>query len=112
MEHFGRDFRYAFRGLAKSPGFTLVAALSLALGIGANTAIFSALDAVLLRLLPTRAPEQLVSVTTAFSVRGETRYNQSFSYPFYRALRDGAQSSAWRTIGSLGPEDREDQWPS
>src|ERR1700681_4953332 len=102
MEYFGRDFRYGLRGLAKSPGFTLAAALSLALGIGANTASFSALNAVLLRLLPVRAPEQLVSVTTAFSVRGETRYNQSFSYPVYRALRDGTQSLqgliAFRTL--------------
>ena len=101
MENFSRDLRYGLRGLAKSPGFTVVAALSLALGIGANTAIFSVLDAVLLRLLAARAPEQLVSVNTAFSVRGEMRYNQSFSYPVYRALRDGAQSAqviAFRTL--------------
>ena len=59
IETLTQDVRYGGRVLLRSPGFTLVVALSLALGIGANTAIFSLLDAALLRLLPVEAPEQL-----------------------------------------------------
>ena len=57
-----QDLRYAFRTLQKSPGFAAVAILSLALGIGANTAIFSLIDAVILKSLPVRHPEELLQV--------------------------------------------------
>jgi hypothetical protein len=80
IEDLGRDLLYAFRQLARSPGFTLTAVLSLALGIGANTAIFSLADAVLLRMLPVQEPQQLVEITR---VGGG-----SLSYPLYRYIRE------------------------
>jgi hypothetical protein len=60
IEAFWLDLNYALRTMRRSPGFTVVAVLSLALGIGANTAIFSVIDALMLRMLPVRNPEQLV----------------------------------------------------
>src|SRR5437660_5312178 len=64
------DFKFALRQLPKNPGFTAVAVLTLALGIGATTAIFNLLDAIVLRSLPVREPGQLFFITTGGSVSG------------------------------------------
>src|SRR5579872_60938 len=71
------DLRFALRTLRKSPGFALVAILSLALGTGANTAIFSLIDAVMLRLLPVSHPEELVFVNTNGVQMGSVRVSES-----------------------------------
>src|SRR6185295_18109976 len=86
-----QDIRYGLRILLKKPGFTLVAVLSLALGIGANTAIFSLLDAVLIRSLPVKEPEQLVLFGNARSMGMTNDFPSEstdlFSYPFYRQVQ-------------------------
>ena len=81
-----RDLRYAVRGLLRQPGFTLVAVLSLGLGIGLNTTMFSVVNAVLLKDLPVRDPERLVEIYTNLSE--EMPYLTS-SYPDYEDLRQG-----------------------
>ena len=60
LERFGQDVRYGWRTLCKNPLFTAMAVLSLALGIGANTAIYSIIDATMIRALPVRSPGELV----------------------------------------------------
>jgi predicted permease len=95
MQGIIQDLRYSLRMLLKSPAFTLVAILSLALGIGANTAIFSLLDAVMLRSLPVQQPEQLVLFGNGESVGSTTgigsRNAQLFSYPFYKETQQRAE---------------------
>jgi predicted permease len=81
-----RDVRYAFRRMAKAPGFTAIAIGSLALGIGANTAIFSLVNAVLLSGLPVRAPQELVEIYTSEEHDGYP-YSVS-SYPDLEDLRE------------------------
>src|SRR5882724_5407593 len=77
--NFVSDVRFAIRTLRKSSAFTLVAVFSLALGIGANTAIFSLIDAVLLRMLPVDRPEQLVFVRTSSQNIGNIQVSQTIS---------------------------------
>jgi len=86
-----QDIRYGIRMLLKKPGFTAVAVLSLALGIGANTAIFSLLDAVLIKTLPVERPEQLVLFGKGESMGMTTGFPDGstdlYSYPFYRQVQ-------------------------
>ena len=84
-----RDVRYALRQLRRSPGFAVVAVLTLALGIGANTAVFSVINGVLLKPLPYEAPEELVSVTSAFPTMDFDRF--WISPPEYFELREWNQ---------------------
>ncbi len=86
-----QDVRYALRMWRRNPGFTVVAALSLALGIGANTAIFSVLDEVLLRSLPVKNPRELAVVSLSSSSRIAREFwggDAPMSYRLYRTLRD------------------------
>ena len=113
------NLRVIVRGLARQPLFTMVAIVSLALGIGANTAIFSLLDQVLLRTLPVRNPQELAYLyhpgPLQGSVNTEERGDPSFSYPMFRELQKeqtpfvalaGASSQtvglAWHGAASLG----------
>jgi predicted permease len=91
MRHLLADLRFALRTFVKAPIFTAVAGLSLAFGIGANTAIFSLVDQVLLRALPVKDPEQLVLLTTRGSNYGSNWGMNSFSYLMYRDFRDQNQ---------------------
>ena len=104
-----QDVRYALRQLRKSPGFTAVAVLTLALGIGANTGIYCLLDQAMLRSLPVKDPDQLVLLRYSGDYPGHS-FNRNdihfyFSYPMYRDLRDqdsvfsGLLATAWVPVG-------------
>lgn len=89
--HVTQDIRYAVRQFRKNPGFTLVAVLTLALGNGANTSVFTVVNGLLLKMLPVKDPQQLVVVgdpTRANSRSNGTPRIDVFSYPLYQELRD------------------------
>jgi putative ABC transport system permease protein len=79
-----QDLRYGLRMLARNPGFTAVAVITLALGIGANTALFSVIDAMLLRPLPVKDPGRLIQLATI----GPLTNSSHFSYPAFKRFRD------------------------
>jgi len=87
---YGSEIRRAGRMLAKSPAFTFVAALSLALGIGTNAALFSLHDAILLRPMPVRNPGSILGVASVTAE--DRRFGGSISYPNYRDLRDKSRA--------------------
>src|ERR1700746_2164466 len=91
-----QDIRYAVRMLLKTPGFTVVAVLTLALGIGANTAVFSVVNALVLRPLPVEKPNELVFLENA-------RYGPGQSFPNYQDLRDGNHTIAGLVGYRLAP---------
>lgn len=88
LEHFAQDIRFGARQLRRSPGFTVAAVLILALGIGAVTAVFSLIDAALLRMLPVESPQQLVEFK---AINPEYPINDVFSYPAFNALKSQTQ---------------------
>jgi predicted permease len=83
-----QDVRFAMRVLRRSPVYTVVMILTLAIGIGANTAIFSLVDAVIIKMLPVKNPEQLFAIDT-YTLRGE---RNNFSYPLFQHLRDNTHT--------------------
>ena len=85
---FADDARYALRGLIRRPGFTAIAVLTLAIGIGANTAIYSAVDALLLRSLPFPEPNRLMDIVQSTPDEGTAPW----SYPKYGVFRDAQRS--------------------
>jgi predicted permease len=91
MSTLWNDVRYAMRGFRRTPLFTAIAVLSLAFGIGANTAIFSLIDQVLLRLLPVKQPEQLVLLSMKGMHYGSNWGGNAISYPMYKDFQDNNQ---------------------
>src|SRR5580704_14678623 len=87
LEGIAQDIRFGVRTLAKAPAFTAAAVLSIALGIGANTAIFSLIDAVMWRMLPVKDPEGLLAVVRS----GGGRIQSGFEYKDCQTMREHSQ---------------------
>ena len=97
------DLKFAFRQLLKNPGFTAVAVLTLALGIGANTVIFSAINAILLRPLPYRNPEQLVWVFAKLDRMGYERLPPNWANELFSEIMEQSQSlDQWARVKAKG----------
>lgn len=89
IETLAQDLRYAARGFNRNRGFTAVAVLTLALGVGANSAVFSVINGVMLRALPVRDPQQLLQVAFRGKHDATSFVGESFSYPLFSELRKG-----------------------
>jgi predicted permease len=116
MAEFSQDLRYALRTMGRTPAFTFIVVLTLGLGIGANTAIFSLMDQVLLRLLPVPDAKALVQLDGPGPFSGRTYNDRTFSYPMYVDFRDRntvfsglvARFGASATLTSRGQAERVD----
>ena len=93
-----RDVRYGSRQLRMHPSFTAVALLSLALGIGATTAVFTLLDQLVLRLLPVRQPQRLVMIWSTFPHFGSNVGARAASYPMYQDFQRHAEAFRLRLL--------------
>src|SRR5689334_5227278 len=103
MDALLQDLRYGIRMLVKNPGFTTIAVLTLALGIGANAAIFTIVNALFLQSLPVQNPEELVALGDPAAVHDSwhgTPTTEISSYPLYRELRDS--TSAFTAVAAAG----------
>jgi predicted permease len=92
FERLWQDVRYTFRGFVRNPGFVAVIVATLALGIGANTGVFSVINAIMLRSLPVREPSQLVQIAFQGKRDATSFVGESFSYPLFKELRQENQS--------------------
>src|SRR5512133_3145184 len=92
LEQWWQDVRYGARMLARAPGFTAIAVLSLAIGIGANCAIFSFADALLLRPLPVARPGEVLTVGSAMAIEALGASGLASSYRDYIDIRDRSKS--------------------
>src|SRR5262245_41062509 len=94
MSSLWKDVRYSLRQLRNSPAFTLIAILTLALGIGANTAIFQLIDAIRLRSIPVKNPEELATVRIADRHWGSGQFSSQYAqltFPMWEEIRDRQQ---------------------
>ena len=112
MLHIGQDVRYALRTMRKSPGFVAVAVITLALGIGANTAIFTVVNAVFFNPIPVHDAEHLLSLfTTDQRNRGGFNNFLPVSHPNGEDIQLRAQSFFRGSPGNLRHRQHDHQWP-